>query len=529
MRSARPLLLIVVLACLLPAAAYDDTAETIANFKRFYAKAELPRERYEAVLVLKGMNSLDAAQALAPALEDSDFGVRRAAIEVLGGYHRDDVARWLVDDVLGDHKNSRKTLLRAAAIEALGTMQQPFAYEPCAAALSDKDMGIKLAAITSLGNLKNPAACPALSTMVSDPDGALALAALDALAAIGSAEGAQAAVVAALEHPDWRVRARAIQAVVTLRLKAGVRGLIDRVEKEDGRLRGDALVALKTCTTWNLGSDPAAWRKWWDDKESTFVMPDPAKVAAALEKAKSEGHTQMAVAKAAGDKQFLTITTASESMLFVIDVSGSMDIPFGDAERLKVTGRTYPSLQRLAIVKEELAATIADLPETTSFNIFAFATDVRPWKKDPVRANILNKDAATEWVRKLQPLGLTKGGTTFEVATGMKVEKSQDGATNTYLALMDALGENAEDYGKPRSEGFVTDKPKNTYDTVFFLTDGEPTVGKTVDMYEIRREVQRVNQYRGVQIHVIYVGEFGGEDFEKMARENHGVFVKIGG
>src|SRR5262249_53672661 len=199
---------------------------------------------------LKGMNSLDAAQALAPALEDTDFGVRRAAIEVLGGYHREDVARWLVDDVLGDHKNARKTLLRAAVIESLGTMEQPFAYEPCAAALSDKDMGIKLAAITSLGNLKNPQACPALTTLVADPDGAVALAALDALAAIGSAEGAQAAVVSALEHPDWRVRARAIQAVVTLRLKAGVRGLIDRVEKEDGRLRGDALVALKTCTTW---------------------------------------------------------------------------------------------------------------------------------------------------------------------------------------------------------------------------------------------------------------------------------------
>ena len=54
-------------------------------------------------------------------------------------------------------------------------------------------------------------------------------------------------------------------------------------------------------------------------------------------------------------------------------------------------------------------------------------------------------------------------------------------------------------------------------------------MGKTVDMYEIRREVQRVNAYRGVQIHVIYVGEFGGEDFEKLAHENHGVFVKIGG
>ncbi len=33
----------------------------------------------------------------------------------------------------------------------------------------------------------------------------------------------------------------------------------------------------------------------------------------------------------------------------------------------------------------------------------------------------------------------------------------------------------------------------------------------------------------GLQIHVIYVGEFRGEDFEKLAHENGGVFVAIGG
>jgi hypothetical protein len=41
--------------------------------------------------------------------------------------------------------------------------------------------------------------------------------------------------------------------------------------------------------------------------------------------------------------------------------------------------------------------------------------------------------------------------------------------------------------------------------------------------------VRRLNEFRGVQIHVIYVGEFGGEDFELLARENGGLFVAIGG
>jgi hypothetical protein len=233
-------------------------------------------------------------------------------------------------------------------------------------------------------------------------------------------------------------------------------------------------------------------------------------------------------------------------MVFVIDVSGSMDIPFGDPDRLKMTGRTYPSLQRLAIVKEELASTITDLPETTSFNIMAFASEVKPWKKDPVKANVLAKSQAIDWVRKLQPLGLQKGGTSFDVQVGLATQQNTEGATNTILALMTALGVPEQGAGggfggnpKPRastgsgpggSVGFETQAPlRNAYDTIFFLTDGEPTVGKTVDMFEIRREVRRVNQYRGVQIHVIYVGEVGGQEMADLAGENGGVFVKIGG
>ena len=52
---------------------------------------------------------------------------------------------------------------------------------------------------------------------------------------------------------------------------------------------------------------------------------------------------------------------------------------------------------------------------------------------------------------------------------------------------------------------------------------------QTVDMVEIREEVRRVNAVRGVQLHVIYVGAYGGKDFRKLAEENGGVFVAVGG
>ncbi len=532
MRS-RGLLTLAFLGLLLaPAPAPgDDAADTIALFRKFFARAEQPRERYEAVLVLQGLDRLDAAKALLPALDDPDFSVRQAAVGVLGSYRSEEIGRWLLDEVVAEGNLSKKPALHASVVEALGLQGHAWAFDACLGALYERDVSVQLAAIGALGRLRNPEACPALSAVAADPDGALALAALDALAAIGSAPGAEAAVVGAMRHDDWRVRARAIEAVVKLRLKAGVGPLIERMAEEEGRLRGDAYEALKYCTTWNLGEDPEAWRKWWGPREATFVMPDPEKMQAALEKAKTSGTTRQAVAKTSGTKQFMTIATKSENMVFVIDVSGSMDIHFGDPERLKMTGRTYPSLQRLAIVKEELITTIGDLPETTNFNIIAFATDVKPWKKAPVRANILHRAEAIEWVSKLKPLGLKKGGTTFEVATGMKVEEETEGATNIYLAMMAALGEDASDYGKPKtgSGEYVLETTANDYDTIFFLSDGEPTVGKTVDMFEIRREVQRVNAYRGAQIHIIWVGEFGGEDFEHMARENGGIFVRIGG
>ncbi len=514
-------LLLAVCLPLVPVA--DDTSETVALFRKVYGKSEDPRQRYEAVLEMRGLDTLEAAQALLAALEDQDFGVRRAAIEALATYRKEEVARWLCDGVLLERKLAKKTLLRAGVVEALGGMGHAWAYDACTSQLAEKDLGLRLAAVAALGSLGNPAACGSLSALAGDAEGALALAAVDALVRIKSVPGAEAAVLGALEHPDWRVRVRAIEACVALGLKSSVRPLIVRMSSEEGRLRGDAYGALKSLTLRDFGDNPAAWRTWWDRTEAGFVMPDLEKVRLALEEERVKGTKY-----SSGAKTFLTIATKSENILFVIDVSGSMDTPFGDPERLKMTGRSYTSLQRLAIVQDELIATITDLPDTTSFNIVAFATDVRSWKKDPVRATVLNKAGATDWISRLQPLGIKRGGTSFGVATGMELpEPDNEGSTNTYLALMTALGEPVEDARHPRT--FVTEESRTPLDTVFFLTDGEPTVGKTVDMNEIRREVLRVNAFRGVQIHVIFVGEQGGEDLQKLAHENRGVFVKLGG
>ncbi len=514
--SSGILVLLAGLLLTLPVQADDSL---VAEFRSFYGKDRSERERVEAVRVLADVHSLPAAQALLPVLEDESFAVRQAAIETLGANRGAGVGTWLIEEVLTSRKLKRKKDVRAAAAEALGLGGHSEALEALKELLDDRDEQLKVAGVRALGHLGDASACPELSTLAGDDDAFLTVVALDALARIGSADGARDAVIAAVSHADNRVRGRAIRAVLELRLKAGVRPLIERMRVETGRLAGDAFDVLRELTLRKFPDSPDVWSAWWDRNENVFELPDPELVAAARKRLAEEGSRYVE-----GKKSFLGVETKSENIMFVIDVSGSMETRFDDPDRLASTGREYASLQRLAIVKEELIATIEGLSPSTSFNILAFATEVDPWRKTSTKANVLQKNNARAWIERLQPLGGSSAS--FRATSGLSVSDANVGATNTHLALMTALGEEVEE--GERLDGFVLE-PGNDIDTIFFLTDGDPTIGKTVDMLEIRGEVSRVNAYRGVQIHVIYVGAVGGKDLQLLATENGGMFVNIGG
>lgn len=490
----------------------------VAEFKVYYDDDRTPEERREAVLTLEGSDSAAAIEALSRALDDEVYLVRRAAVDVMASMSDPAGARWLVENVLEDRKAKKNTVLVAGTIEVLGGLGHGLAREAIEEFLRHRDLGIRLGAINGLGRLGDAAATPALLPMMEDRETAVVIATLKSLAAIDAGEAALPALQAGLAHPDKTVRLAAVEAALKLRLKGSVRTLIGMIDQDpDARVQEDALEVLQTLTQRTFEDDSAYWLRWWDRNEKGFVMPDLDKLAEARRKIREQG------SKYARGKSFQGIETKSEHIVFVIDVSKSMEESFGDPERLKATGRTYASLQRLAIVKEELVNTIQALPETTQFNIVAYATDVEVWKRKLTTANILNKNNATTWVNELEPRG--GGGAAFRSRMGLESDAAE-GQTNTHLALMTAFGEDVED---ERSANTLVTESKEEVDTVFFLTDGEPTVGKTVDMSEIREEVRRVNSFRGVQIHVIYVGTYGGKDFRKLAEENGGVFVSVGG
>jgi hypothetical protein len=513
------LALLLLLSALVPVP--DEAAELVAEFRRYYGKDRSPEERREAVLTLKGIDSLEGAKVLMAPLEDEEFLVRRAAVETLGVMRRLDVATWLAIDVLEDRKLKKNEVLVAGVVEALGSMGHGLAREPLEALVTDRRLVVRLGAIAGLGSLGDEASIPVLTQQMADSEPAILIACLDALSVIDGGEASASAVDRGLKHPDKTVRLAAVRAVQSLRLKSGLRPLMEMLDGDlDPRVSEDAYDVVLLLTQRKYPDQTQPWINWWDRTESRFTMPDLEAIMAAKERIAVEGGRY-----ARGGKTFQGIETKSENIIFVVDVSKSMEESFGNPERLAATGRTYDSLQRLAIVKEELINTVDSLEDTTVFNIVAFASDVESWKRRPAKASILNRNNAKSWVGDLEPKG--GGGAGFRARLGFSAEEASEGQTNTHLALMTAFGE--EVGGKKKGgKSFVT-KSTSAVDTIFFLTDGEPTVGETVDMAEIREEVRRVNAYRGVQLHVIYVGAYGGTDFRKLAEENGGVFVAVGG
>lgn len=139
-----------------------------------------------------------------------------------------------------------------------------------------------------------------------------------------------------------------------------------------------------------------------------------------------------------------------KDIAFVIDTSGSMA---GD---------------KLAQAKRALTFCINNLGRDDRFNIYAFSSEVHPFRDRLVPANDDIKQAATDFADKLKSIG----------------------GTNIDAALRAALEDD------PRDEQRVY--------LIVFLTDGQPTVGIT-DPQQIRDNVMKQNS-RQVRFHVLGVG-----------------------
>jgi HEAT repeat protein len=498
--------------CVAPLLAAQD-AETLPQFKKYFKQYKDTPTRVEAVLTLQGLEDPAVVEALVPVLKDPDSEVVRAAVRVLAAFK----AKEPVAALFALLKNEKTEAVRIGVLRALADGKYADAAAAVVPCLADKSWEVKRRAVQVLVASGDTSQAGAIVPLCADSEPAVRSEALGALTSFKS-ELVVAPAIAALQDSIWQVRTTAIAALKNVRSAAAIAPLIERLAAEEGRLVLEIGETLASLTGKEFGDDVQKWRAYWEANQAGFSLPTVEAVAYL------RGTREARTGSARPEFEKTTVTayhgidTPSRSIMFVIDVSGSMEALVTEKERF-LAGK-YPSFARIDIVKTELARTIDHLEPFVNFNILAFATKVDPWKKKLVPANVLNKSAARDWAGRLIAIG---GASKSDLASvGLSGSANLElGKTNTYGALMAALNVT----GGPRTGDidYTID-----VDTIFFLSDGRPTVGDFVDPDDILREVKAANELRKVVIHTIAIGEFQKDFMRRIAEENGGVFVDLG-
>ena len=152
---------------------------------------------------------------------------------------------------------------------------------------------------------------------------------------------------------------------------------------------------------------------------------------------------------------YWNIPVTSNRVTFVVDTSGSMLKPFGSG-----------NATRLVEAKRQLGLVFDGLPPKAKVNVITFDGDV------------------TELFGKLQALSKKKRKEADVFVDGL----TSRGPTNVHGALAKAF----ED---------------PDVDTIFLLTDGQPSAGQIVDRDRLADEVARWNAGRSIRIHTVAIGQ----------------------
>jgi hypothetical protein len=501
-RLASILWLLVCLWC----TSQDD--ETVREFKKYFRTYKDSPTRVEAVMALDGTESPAVVEALVPVLGDADPLVVDAAVRVLAGFK----TRPPIDALLAALGAEKSEAGRLGILRVLAQGKYADVTAGVRECLTDKSWEVRRHAVLALGASGDKALEVEIAPLCQDREPAVKCAALEALAMLHS-DSVRAPAMADLEDPVWQVRSAAIAALGVVRHRDSIEPLIHRLEVEEGRLREDVARALDDITGRKFGPRLDLWKQFWESNKDRYQIPTEAELTT-LRAKQAERNEQYQLP---GATTYHGIATPSRSIVFVIDVSGSMENLVVEKERFE--GGDYPSFVRMDIVKTELYRTVERLEPYVKFNVLAFATEVKPWKKTLVPANVLNKSSALGWIQKLEPIG----GPSKEDLAQVGLVGSADldmGKTNTYDALMMALGAAGEG---ARSKDYQVE-----VDTIFFLSDGRPTFGRFVDPDDILREVSGANQLRRVVLHTIAIGDFNKHFMERLALDNGGTFVDLG-
>lgn len=263
-----------------------------------------------------------------------------------------------------------------------------------------------------------------------------------------------------------------VDAVAQVPDKAAVEFLIDIAAKFGGQLRFETVQHLARLTGQNFGGFADQWAAWWKENAATFEAS--AERASAVPAAAS-----LAVARIPWPEplpEFFGVPIYAKRVVFVIDRSGSM--------RSSVDGVT-----RLKEAVTQLEKSVEELDRYAYFNIFAYNNDVLPFMTELVQAEDANKRAARNFTYRL----------------------TADKKTASYDALYSGLRADAN------------------LEAMYFLSDGEPTAGRIVDMPTIVNSITAENALQRTSIYTLGIDARGAHEqfLQELARRNYGHFVMI--
>jgi hypothetical protein len=330
-----------------------------------------------------------------------------------------------------------------------------------------------LRALMLLGTFTKHAKVPEFMTeLLGSGNWKVVMVAVDTLGAIGDPKAIDP-LAALLASPNYEriygFRKCLLMALMNIKDPRAMRILVEQVPKLDGQLQFDVVQYLSHVSRQRFATKGDLWATWWADNAGDFHYNETDKPFAPQAGVPPDFAWDRPVA------DFFGMYIYAKRLVFVIDVSSSM--------RQGAGGGT-----RVDMAKKELIEAVEKLPEDTYFTMIMFNTRIAPWRRDLAQAKPEIRQAAVEWVKRIE--------------------------TNVGTASFDAL-----------DRAFNTDG--NT-EAMFFLSDGQPSRGRIKEPNAILKEVKKENLFRRVAIYSFGFAGAGGEQFMRsLAEDNGGVYHPI--
>lgn len=438
------------------------------------------RWRAADVLGYRGVSA--ATKELADRLKTEKESVAREAYaRALGAIGNDDATKSLMGAL------AQGGATAGASARALGQLGVKEAAEKFERLLKDKEWQAVVGALDGFAYLGPDSATKAVAKLESHKDWRVRIALAQCLAKLTVAEAiaeAKPAIATLLKDADWRVRRRAVEAMIDLWQPASVELLIDALAAEKTAIIHDIVHALELLSGERKGYRSEGWKLWWDSSKKELAAK-PKRPAQGWLHAPEKG--RLSESGEGETTTFFDVPVLKQNAAFVVDLSGSMRNPLSKSDA------RIP----LELAREELKKTLAAMPKGSAFNICAYRYSskfppetewLRAFKDGVLELNAANVKAGNEWIAKLEARG--------------------------WGAFYEALTLSMED-------------PK--VQAIYFLSDGAPSRGAYVRRENLLAALRKAMRFCPVTISTVTISTKGRdiEFMEDIAKEGGGTCAKV--